>query len=368
MTLAEYISQLVELGLLSKEEQQQLLETYQSTRYTADGLAEERWKEAIEPLKRAHTYAADIPLETREKWTTQWHPKEPTPETEVPSQTPTPPQSPNATEAPKKNHTSSPSPRPSHKTKRVQTHKSTVQSATTPIWLFSALLLFGVLIGLWFGASYYEPIMKSRYKVSNAIFGALGVSTDPLPIYYDREKMREKDRYVRRWIRWIRPEKYLYQQRRRYRKRFRRSKKYSPAQRARMWARLAEAHYRSRKYAYAIAFFEKALALAPNNAEWLNDYAWLLCRARDTLFRDYPKALPLAERAFKQKQVHHIADTLAEAAARNGQFARAIKLEQWAIQHAPKSSHSEYRGQIRRFQRMAKRYRPTSKPTSVPSR
>jgi tetratricopeptide (TPR) repeat protein len=94
------------------------------------------------------------------------------------------------------------------------------------------------------------------------------------------------------------------------------------------------------------------IAREPGNAQAYNELAWLLLTADDPLFRDAPRALTLAERAYALAPLPFIADTLALAAYQNGDRERAIRLEQHALEHAASEEEREvYRQQLAVFQR-----------------
>jgi tetratricopeptide (TPR) repeat protein len=84
-------------------------------------------------------------------------------------------------------------------------------------------------------------------------------------------------------------------------------------------------------YDQAIACFKKALEMDPNHAHALNGCAWLLATCKDESFRDYPKAVELAERSVEQDEQSNSLDTLAVAYDRNGQYDKAVEAQKRLI-------------------------------------
>ncbi|MBM4318943.1 MAG: tetratricopeptide repeat protein [Deltaproteobacteria bacterium] len=120
------------------------------------------------------------------------------------------------------------------------------------------------------------------------------------------------------------------------------------------WQALAELAIRHGRHAEAIAVYRRLIAGRPDDAESLNNLAWLHCTAQDTLYRDPVQALQLAEQAHALSRQPHITDTLAEAAFQNGDIARAIALAEDALARA---THNQdfYQKQLARFRQAAAR-------------
>ncbi len=85
------------------------------------------------------------------------------------------------------------------------------------------------------------------------------------------------------------------------------------------------------RYAEAAADLEKAGALDSDWAWPLNSLAWLLITCPDPSVRNPKKALAAAQKALQRERSHQILDTLACAYAANGDFPRAVKVEQDAV-------------------------------------
>ena len=98
----------------------------------------------------------------------------------------------------------------------------------------------------------------------------------------------------------------------------------------------------------AIAAYERALAVAPDNGDLLNNLAWLFLTARAPWLRDDKRALVLAKKAVDIKPQGYTYDTLALAYWRNGRAAEAVKNEEKAQALDPQES-DYYQSQIRRF-------------------
>ena len=98
----------------------------------------------------------------------------------------------------------------------------------------------------------------------------------------------------------------------------------------------------------AIAAYDKALELEPNNPKLLNNLAWLLLTCDDQTLRDPKRALEMARLAGMQAPAGHILDTLATAYWANGFSQKAIETEKQAIFVDP-GEGKYYREQIQKF-------------------
>jgi Zn-dependent protease with chaperone function len=94
--------------------------------------------------------------------------------------------------------------------------------------------------------------------------------------------------------------------------------------------------------------YEKALTLAPDNAEVMNNLAWVLLTAEDDKVRDPDRALVLAHEAVRIKPKGYIFDTLALAYWENGFTESAIRAEKEAVARDP-ANRDYYEKQIRTF-------------------
>jgi Zn-dependent protease with chaperone function len=111
---------------------------------------------------------------------------------------------------------------------------------------------------------------------------------------------------------------------------------------------LGDLQYSRKKYAEAVLAYQKSLLLNPDNAEVLNNLAWLLLTADDHDIRNPKNALRFAERAMIEQPAPHILDTLAQAYWVNGRIEQAEMIEKRALASDPPNS-SYYLGQLRKF-------------------
>lgn len=81
----------------------------------------------------------------------------------------------------------------------------------------------------------------------------------------------------------------------------------------------------------AVDAYNRALALAPMNAELNNNLAWLLLTAKDSSIRDPYRALTLALTAAMLDERGHVLDTLATAYWANGMIDEAVETEMRAM-------------------------------------
>jgi len=86
----------------------------------------------------------------------------------------------------------------------------------------------------------------------------------------------------------------------------------------------------------AVAQYQQALDINPDDTETMNNMAWILATSPDPMIRDGAKAVALAERAValtNNKEQRTVA-TLAAAYAEMGRFPEAVKTGQSAVQLA----------------------------------
>lgn len=115
------------------------------------------------------------------------------------------------------------------------------------------------------------------------------------------------------------------------------------------WLMLADFANQTRRYAVAVWAYRHLIANKPDDATAYNNLAWQYCTAEDPLFRDPVQALALAKKAYELDKAPHVADTLAEAAYQNGDFERAIALEEDALDRTGWESGGFYLKQLEKF-------------------
>ncbi|MBU2538941.1 MAG: tetratricopeptide repeat protein, partial [Proteobacteria bacterium] len=103
--------------------------------------------------------------------------------------------------------------------------------------------------------------------------------------------------------------------------------------------------------------YEQAIRLNPDNAEALNNLAWLLLTAQEPSLRDPARALLLAQKASTEKNPHML-DTLATAYWANNNLEKALAIEEEALARAV--THKDfYRKQMEKFR--TTRYSPSTR-------
>ena len=115
-----------------------------------------------------------------------------------------------------------------------------------------------------------------------------------------------------------------------------------------IWTQYAIFALRQGRTSDGIVAYRHIIAIEPNNAEALNNLAWLLLTADDRFVRDPIQGLELAQRAHDLEPSPHITDTLAEAAYQNGDYERAVALEEDALARVQRG-RSFYEEQLSKF-------------------
>jgi len=111
---------------------------------------------------------------------------------------------------------------------------------------------------------------------------------------------------------------------------------------------LGDLRFSRKEFAAARLAYENALRLDHDNAESLNNLAWLLLAAEDHQLLDPPRALALATKAASLSPSPHILDTLATAYWATGNRAKALAIEEQALALAPEN-RIYYAAQMERF-------------------
>jgi len=113
---------------------------------------------------------------------------------------------------------------------------------------------------------------------------------------------------------------------------------------------LGSYYFEEKRFGDAEREYKAALEIKPEDAETLNNLAWLYATSEDPRFRKPKAALDLAEKASRLKPVPHILDTLAESYYRNGQFKKAVALGEEILQ-LPLEDRAYFEGQLAKFRR-----------------
>ncbi|MCX8043706.1 MAG: M48 family metalloprotease [Desulfobacterota bacterium] len=128
---------------------------------------------------------------------------------------------------------------------------------------------------------------------------------------------------------------------------------------------LANIYYELKHYGAAEEYYLKVLGLEPDNAEALNNLAWLYATAQDERFYNPKEALRLATRAAELDPQPHILDTLAESFFINGDCDSAVETINVALQQHPKDI-AYYTRQLKKFERCQHTTRDRHAPKKLP--
>jgi len=102
------------------------------------------------------------------------------------------------------------------------------------------------------------------------------------------------------------------------------------------------------RQAEAIAEYEKALELDPEDSGILNNLAWVLATSPEPKLRDAKRSLTLANRACEATEFKkaHILSTLAAAHAENGDFESAIRWSSKAVQIGDEAADGQLKAEL----------------------
>ena len=115
-----------------------------------------------------------------------------------------------------------------------------------------------------------------------------------------------------------------------------------------LYSLLGDIYYNSKNYAGVRDAYETSLALKPENAQVLNNLAWLYATCEEKHIRNPDRALALAKLAIHIEQSPHIWDTLAESYFTNGMYSEAVNAGEHALALA-KGNRSYYKDQLDKF-------------------
>jgi tetratricopeptide (TPR) repeat protein len=120
---------------------------------------------------------------------------------------------------------------------------------------------------------------------------------------------------------------------------------------ARLQLELGTRHYQRQNLPEALRHLELALKLDPENADTLNNLAWILATSKESAYLQPERALRLAERATEISAEAHVLDTLAEAYYVNGRNKEALEAAERALQAAT-DNRSYYLRQVEKFREL----------------
>lgn len=116
---------------------------------------------------------------------------------------------------------------------------------------------------------------------------------------------------------------------------------------------LGDLYFSRKDFTGAVRAYERAVDLAPDDPETLNNLAWLYATCEDESFRNPVRAVALAERAAVRKPVAHILDTLAESYYVNGELDAAVAVGRKALA-AARQDRAYFEEQLEKFERAAR--------------
>ncbi|MGD9304194.1 MAG: M48 family metalloprotease [Desulfobacterales bacterium] len=119
-----------------------------------------------------------------------------------------------------------------------------------------------------------------------------------------------------------------------------------------LYSLLGDLYYSINDFEGVSYAYEKSLALKPQNAQVLNNLAWLYATCEDHSYRDPKRALKLVEQAVELERSPHILDTLAESYYVNGMYEEAIDAGKQALKLA-KKNRAYYLEQLEKFKKAA---------------
>jgi len=119
-----------------------------------------------------------------------------------------------------------------------------------------------------------------------------------------------------------------------------------------LYSLLGKVYFNRRNWSGVQNAWEKSLALEPDNAEVLNNLAWLYATCEDKRFQDPDRALAMATLAVRLENLPHIWDTLAESYYVNEMYRQAVEAGQKALALA-NENRSYYSDQLKKFKKAA---------------
>ncbi len=117
-----------------------------------------------------------------------------------------------------------------------------------------------------------------------------------------------------------------------------------------LYSLLGKVYFNRRNWSGVRDAWEKSLALEPDNAEVLNNLAWLYATCEDTRFLDPDRALAMATLAIRLENLPHIWDTLAESYYVNKMYSQAVEAGRKALSLAQENKEY-YEDQLEKFKK-----------------
>jgi tetratricopeptide (TPR) repeat protein len=115
-----------------------------------------------------------------------------------------------------------------------------------------------------------------------------------------------------------------------------------------LYSMLGDLHFAAKKYRETIQAYTAALRLNPEDAQVLNNLAWLYATCGDPALRDPDRALALSQAAVRLDPTAHVLDTLAESYFATGRLEEAVAAAARALA-LTRSNRSYYEDQLRKF-------------------
>lgn len=115
----------------------------------------------------------------------------------------------------------------------------------------------------------------------------------------------------------------------------------------------AHAYSGKKQYDKAIGDMTEAIRISPEDPELLNCFAWQLATCPEARFRDGDRAVVLAQKALEISGARYanFLGTLAAAAAEAGDFERAIKAQQEALEAAPAAEKASFQSRLSLYEK-----------------
>jgi tetratricopeptide (TPR) repeat protein len=114
----------------------------------------------------------------------------------------------------------------------------------------------------------------------------------------------------------------------------------------------ADAYLSVGKHAEAVADYERALKIRPDDSGILNNFAWVLATSMDDAVRDGERAIKMATKACEltKFEAAHILSTLASGYAETGDFETAIKWSTKSVELGEGEMAEQLKGELKSYQ------------------